>query len=56
MQGVEDGTLVQVKASYKLSPKAKEGAKKKKKPAAKKPKAAGDAKKKVRLVSVGWYI
>jgi hypothetical protein len=43
-RGVEDGTLVQIKHSYKVSPGAKAAAKKKK-PAAKK---AAPAKKKVR--------
>jgi len=48
-KGVEDGTLVQVKSSYKLSPTAKAASKKKpaKKPAAKKPAAKKTAAKKV---------
>lgn len=47
-KGVADGTLVQVKASYKLSPEAKK-ASNPKKPAAKKAPVKKDApKKKVR--------
>ena len=51
-KGVESGVLIQVKASYKLSPEAKKPVKKRvvKKKAA--PKKAAPAKKKVRLCEI----
>lgn len=60
-KGVEDGTLVKNKASYKLSQPTKDAMKKKKAPKAKSTaakatkKTATGAKKKVRIQTYGLY-
>lgn len=57
-KGVESGTLIKVKASYKLSPEAKKAAPKKKKVVKKKaaPKKKTAPKKKVSAYILGCYL
>ena len=57
-KGVESGTLIKVKASYKLSPEAKKPAPKKKKVVKKKaaPKKKTAPKKKVSAYILGCYL